>query len=114
MKNHIIASALLTISTTFFMASPSIAGVDADAAKDLAKSSGCLKCHAVDKTKVGPSYKNVAIKYKGKADAEESITKFITTGPKVKMGEGMELTHEIINTSDKGEIKNLVGWILSQ
>ena len=36
----------------------------------LAKSSGCLNCHAVDAKKMGPSFKETAAKYKGKADAQ--------------------------------------------
>ena len=40
--------------------------VDADAALALARQNNCLKCHAIDKDKDGPSYKKVAEKYKGK------------------------------------------------
>ena len=39
----------------------------------LAKSSGCLNCHDVDAKKMGPSFKSVAAKYKGKADAEAML-----------------------------------------
>ncbi len=38
--------------------------------EDLAKQSGCLNCHAVDTKKVGPSFKDVAAKYKGKSAAD--------------------------------------------
>ena len=38
----------------------------ADEGEELAKSSGCLNCHAVDTKKVGPAYKDVAKKFKGK------------------------------------------------
>ncbi|MGB4361883.1 MAG: c-type cytochrome [Rhodoferax sp.] len=34
--------------------------VDADAAKALFKNNDCTKCHAVDKTKKGPSLKKIA------------------------------------------------------
>jgi cytochrome c551/c552 len=37
-----------------------------DAAKALAQKSGCLACHSVDAKVVGPAYKDVAAKYKGK------------------------------------------------
>jgi cytochrome c len=36
----------------------------------LAKSSGCLNCHAVDTKKMGPSFKDAAAKFKGKPEAE--------------------------------------------
>jgi cytochrome c len=90
------------------------ADIDADAAQALAKKNDCLKCHAIDKTKKGPSYKKIAAKYKGKADGEEKLLKNITTGPKVKLEDGTEEEHKIIDSKDPKALKNLVDWILSQ
>jgi cytochrome c len=50
------------------------AGSVARADEALAKSSGCLNCHAVDTKKMGPSFKETAAKYKGKADAQATLT----------------------------------------
>jgi len=36
----------------------------------LAQKSGCMTCHAVDTKKVGPSFKDIAAKFKGKSDAD--------------------------------------------
>ncbi|GAB1424577.1 hypothetical protein MASR2M16_18110 [Thauera terpenica] len=36
---------------------------------DIVKKARCVACHAVDKKMVGPSYREVAEKYKGQADA---------------------------------------------
>jgi cytochrome c len=36
----------------------------------LAQKSGCMTCHAVDTKKMGPSFKDVAAKFKGKSDAD--------------------------------------------
>jgi cytochrome c len=52
----------------------------ASASEDLAKANGCMNCHAVDTKKVGPAFKEVSKKYKGKADAEATITKALTEG----------------------------------
>jgi cytochrome c len=98
----------------FLLSAPAAHAVDADAAQALAKKNDCFKCHAVDKEKKGPSYKKIAAKYKGKADAEEKIIKNITTGPKVKLDDGSEEDHKVINTKDAAALKNLSGWILSQ
>ena len=87
--------------------------VDADAAQALAKKNDCLKCHAVDKDKKGPSYKKIAAKYKGKADGQASIIKAITTGPKVKI-DGNEEEHKILDSKDAAAQKNLADWILAQ
>lgn len=46
----------------------------------LAKANACLACHAVDKKLVGPSFKDVAAKYAGRADAVEYLTKKIKSG----------------------------------
>ena len=100
--------ALLGVSASAF------AEVDADAAMALAKKNDCFKCHAIDKTKKGPAYKKVAAKYKGKtAEGEEKILKNITTGPKVKLEDGTEEEHKIIDSKDPKAIKNLIDWILS-
>jgi cytochrome c len=89
------------------------AAVDATAAQGLARRSNCFKCHALDKKKEAPSWKEVAAKYKGKPDAEAKLTKHVTTGPKVKFEDGTEEDHPVIKTKDQAEIKNLVEWILS-
>lgn len=51
---------------------------------DVAKKNGCLACHSVDKKLVGPSWKDVAAKYKGhKAD---ELVASIKGGSKGKWG----------------------------
>jgi cytochrome c len=60
----------------------------------LAKSSGCLNCHAVDAKKMGPSFKDIAAKYKGKADAEATLSAKLSGAkghPEVKAS-GADLT----------------------
>ncbi len=51
------------------------------AQEDVAKKNGCTGCHDVDKKKVGPSFKSIAEKDKGKAD--ELVDK-LTKGHKGK------------------------------
>lgn len=90
---------------------------DADAAQALARQNNCLKCHAVDKEKDGPSFKKVAEKYKGKADAESRLVTHITTAEKAKFPDGHEEEHKVIKTSppkDLAQIRNLIQWILAQ
>lgn len=87
--------------------------VDEAAAKALAKRNDCIKCHAIDKDKKGPAFKKIASKQAGKADAEDKLTKAITTPTKVKLSDGSEEEHKLIESKDPKEIKNLVQWILS-
>jgi cytochrome c len=94
--------------------SVSYGAVDADAAVSLAKKSDCLKCHAVDKDKKAASFKSIAEKWKGKADAQAKVTESITKGPKVKLKDGSEEVHKAVASQDANEIKNVVDWILSR
>jgi cytochrome c len=94
-------------------AAPVQAAVDVEAAKALAKSNDCLKCHAADKDKKGPSMKKIADKYKGKPDAQEKAIKNMTEGQKVKLTDGTEEKHKIIDTKDPKELKNIADWYLS-
>ena len=110
MKRLIVAGLLLG-SITAAVSLTASAAIDADAAQSLAKKNDCFKCHAVDKTKKGPSLKKIAEKYKGKA--EENVIKNITTGPKVKLDDGTEEDHKIIDTKNPKDLKNLAQWILS-
>lgn len=87
--------------------------MDEAAAESLARKSGCFKCHAIDKKKDGPPYKEIAGKWKGKADAEHKLTIHITTAPKVKI-DGKEEDHEQLKSKDPGDIKNVIEWILSR
>ena len=104
------ASVLLVLTSMV----PVHAAVDAEAAKALAKKNDCFKCHAVDKTKKGPSIKKIAAKYKGKADGQEKGIKNITTVHEVKLEDGTKEEHKVIDTKDQAAIKNLVDWMLSQ
>jgi cytochrome c len=79
-----------------------LAAGNANAQEALAKSSGCLNCHAVDSKKMGPSFKDVAAKYKGKADAEATLA------AKLTKGEG----HPAVKSS-ADDTKSLVKWVLS-
>ena len=90
------------------------AAVDVDAAKMLARDNNCFKCHGIDKEKDGPSYKKVAEKYRGKADAEAKLIHHVTSGEKAKFPDGHEEDHKNIQGKASPEsIKNLVDWILS-
>ena len=76
--------------------------VFAQSGAEVVKSKGCLNCHAVDTKKMGPSFKDVAAKYKGKPDAEATLVAKISAGKE----------HPAVKASPD-DIKSLVKWILS-
>lgn len=86
---------------------------DAAAAEKLARQEGCLRCHGIERGKDGPAYKEIAAKYKGKADSESKLVSHLTSGRKVKFEDGHEEDHKIPKTKDEAQIKNLIQWILS-
>lgn len=104
---------ILVLATLAMAAGGSGAAVDADAAMALARKSDCLKCHALDKKKDGPSFKETAAKYKGKTEGEQKLFTHLTTNPKVKV-DGKEEEHGALKTKNEAEIRNVVQWILSR
>ena len=108
MKTPILMAAVLALGAAFLADA-----ADEAAAEALVKKSKCLTCHSVDKKKDGPAFKEVAARYKGKADAEQKLYTHLTTNPKVKV-DGKEEAHESLKTKNDAEIKNAIAWILSR
>jgi cytochrome c len=95
-----------------FCVSANADALDVLAAQMLARQSGCVECHTVYQKKIGPAWKDVAIKYHGEADAEQRLYKHVTTGRKAKFDDGHEEAHPVVKTRDPNRINNLVAWIL--
>ena len=74
----------------------------AQSGADVLKAKGCLNCHDMDKKKVGPAYKDVAAKYKGKQGAEAQLV------AKIKEGKG----HPKVAASD-AELQAAVRHVLA-
>ena len=82
------------------------------AARDaLAKKHNCLICHQVDKKTVGPSYKDVAAKYRGDKGADAKLFDKVKKGGQGAWG-NMPMPPNPTVPDD--EVKALVKWILSQ
>ena len=92
---------------------PAQAAVNEVQAKQLLTANKCTKCHSPTKTKSGPSWKKIAAKHKGKADAEKKIIDNMTKGPMVELDDGTKEEHKIIKTKDPKALKNLAQWILA-
>ena len=76
----------------------------------LAKAKNCMSCHAVDKKLVGPSYKDVAAKYKGDAGAAEALAAKVKAGGKGVWG---QIPMPANNVTPE-EAKKLATWVLTQ
>jgi cytochrome c len=56
------------------------AALPAAANEELAKKSGCTACHSTDKKIVGPSFKEVAAKYRGDKTAQAKLVEKVKKG----------------------------------
>ncbi|WP_439115118.1 c-type cytochrome [Hydrogenophaga sp.] len=100
----------LALATATLLVASGAYAMDAAAAKALASKNACLACHAVDKKLVGPSYKDVAAKHKGQADAEAKVAARIKSG-----GSGMygPIPMPAQPNLKDDELKLLAAWILA-
>lgn len=102
MKKIVLTAALTAIAA--------LAAAPAMADEALAKSKGCMACHAVDKKVVGPGYKEVAKKYAGDAKAPAMLAAKIIKGGAGTWGPIPMPANKV--TPD--EASTLVKWVLSQ
>jgi cytochrome c len=80
------------------------------ASEALAKKYNCLACHAVDKKLIGPSYKDVAAKYKGVAGAQAKMIAKVKNGGAGTWGQIPMPPNAAVPDAD---LKKMVDWILS-
>lgn len=87
------------------------ASLPAYANEELAKKHACLACHAVDKKLVGPSYKDIAAKYRGDAGAEARLADKVKKGSQGAWGQVPMPPNASV---PDGDVRALVKWILTQ
>lgn len=100
---HIFA-AIAAVATGFAVSTPALADMT------LATTKNCMACHAVDKKLVGPSYKDIATKYAGQADAVDKLAAKVVKGGSGVWGPVPMPANTQINDADA---KKLVAWILA-
>ena len=96
--------AIATLATAFAASTPALADMA------LATSKNCMACHAVDKKLVGPSYKDIATKYAGQADAVDKLAAKVVKGGSGAWGPVPMPANAQINDADA---KKLVTWIMA-
>jgi len=78
--------------------------------EELAKTNNCLVCHTVDNKIVGPSYKEVAAKYKEDDSAADMLVAKVMKGGSGNWGEIPMPPNPTISEEDA---RTLVEWVLS-
>jgi cytochrome c len=87
----------------FTMFQSAVYAADAKLAQDELKEHGCLACHEMDKKKVGPAYKEVSAKYKGKKLEE------VMAGMK-----GKPVHKGVLAKTADSSLKVMLEWIQTQ
>jgi cytochrome c len=77
----------------------------------LASAKNCMSCHAVDKKLVGPSFRDVAVKYAGQKDAVDRLAVKIIKGGAGVWGPVPMPANAQVN---EAEAKQLATWALAQ
>ena len=95
--------ALLFLSLSAGLAAPALADLQ------LAQSKNCMACHAVDKKVIGPSFKDVAAKYKDDKGAVDMLA-----GKILKGGSGVwgPVPMPANTQVSDAEAKKLAAWVL--
>ena len=95
--------------TTIFLAAIAVSSL-AQASEELAAANNCLACHKVDSQLVGPSYQDVAAKYKDQDGAAELLYGTVKNGSSGTWG-AIPMPPNAAASDD--DIKALVDWILA-
>lgn len=108
MNKQLTTSLLLPLmaTATFAMAVP------AHASEAIVKKARCVACHTVDAKRVGPSYKDVATKYRDNAEAPAKLFDKVRHGGSGNWGEVPMIPHGADKISDD-DLKAAVKWILA-
>jgi cytochrome c len=99
---------LMVVSHAVFAAdSPPASAADAMA---IARANACMGCHAVDRKLVGPSFRQIAAKYQGDAQAPARLDAKVRNGGSGVWGVIPMPSHPSMSSADIGTV---VGWILA-
>jgi cytochrome c len=81
------------------------------ASEQISVKATCAACHTATKKLVGPSWHDVAVKYKGKADAPKLLAERVRKGGKDVWGPVPMLPLGPDRISD-ADLKTVIAWIL--
>jgi cytochrome c len=76
----------------------------------IARNNACMGCHAVDRKLVGPSFHDIAQRYKGDAAAQATLEKKVRDGGAGVWGAIPMPSHPAMSA---GDIRTVVGWVLA-
>ena len=87
-----------------------LAASPASADLALATAKNCMGCHAVERKVLGPSYKDVAVKYRDDKSAPDKLVSKVLKGGSGAWGAVVMPANPQVSEADA---KKLVAWVLS-
>jgi cytochrome c len=79
----------------------------------LARTSGCLDCHALDTVAIGPAFRDIAARYRDSAGARDYLIQVVKRGGKGKWTDvtgGVPMPPHLHSLTD-ADIQRLVDWV---
>lgn len=101
---HTMKRAVFLVAASMSMSLPVLAD------QALATAKNCMACHAVEKKLVGPSYKDIAVRYAGQKDAVDKLANKIIKGGSGVWGPVPMPANAQVNDA---EAKRLAAWVLA-
>jgi cytochrome c len=83
----------------------------ASASQQIATKAGCMTCHSPDKKMIGPSFRDIAAKYKGQADAAAVLSERVRKGSKGVWGQVPMPASDAAKIND-ADLKAVTAWLL--
>lgn len=95
---------LPAIAITFFISNTGYGS------EELAQQNNCLACHSVEDKLIGPTFKEIAAKYKDDTSAKDTLADKIKNGGSGVWGQIPMPPNPAVDDND---VNTLVDWILS-
>jgi cytochrome c len=87
-----------------------VRAAEAPRGQQVAAANACMGCHAVDRKLVGPSFQQIAAKYKGDAQAPAKLARKVKDGGSGVWGMIPMPAHQSMSDVD---IRAVVDWVLA-
>lgn len=110
MKREVIVLTSVLVGALAGLVVSAAHAADAQRGQIVANTNACMGCHAVDRKLVGPSFQQIAAKYKGDAQAPAKLARKVKDGGAGVWGVIPMPAHQSMSDAD---IKAVVEWVLA-
>lgn len=89
------------------------AGQEFPRGEELARSNGCFICHSVDQKMAGPSFRQIARKYRGRMEKDPDLERKLAASIRYGASHGGSLAMPSYRRLSDGALDTMIHWILS-